>query len=252
MIGRSWILISASLALVVLVLSLGPIGQDQAYHAFADQRTLLNVPNGANVLSNVLFVIAGLWGAVFTMCGTAAKQDRMLRIQYGLFFFGVFLSGIGSMYYHLAPSDATLVWDRLPMSVAFMALVASLLSECVDRRAGSVLLLPLVIFGIASVLYWAWTEGRGSGDLRPYIIVQFLPVLLVPPTLVLYRPPKDYAAGLWTLVALYVVAKAFEHFDCQVFVLLGIVSGHTIKHIVAAIGAGAVLGTIIRRTAKAS
>ena len=36
---------------------------------------------------------------------------------------------IGSSYYHWKPSNSRLVWDRLPMTVGFMSLVAVVISE---------------------------------------------------------------------------------------------------------------------------
>jgi len=234
-------LISITLLLVIVVLASDPVPQDPGYHDFADQRTVLGMPNAYNVLSNELFVFIGAWGAAFTLQFLRSGSNTVLMIQYFLFFAGVFLTGLGSSYYHYAPSNQTMLWDRLPMSIAFMALLSSVITECVDRKTGAFLLAPLVVLGIFSVLYWVWTENRGLGDLRPYILVQFLPVVLIPIILLLYQPAKQYAAPVWALTTLYVVAKVFEIFDQQLYVITGIVSGHTVKHILAAAGTGVVL-----------
>src|ERR1043166_6803997 len=106
--------LSALLPLGVLMM-LPPIPQDPAYHAFADQCTLFGVPNFANVVSNVPFLLVGIVGVVLCV------QRRLAGAQlcwFG-FFVGLILIAFGSGYYHLAPNNETLVWDRLPMTVAF-------------------------------------------------------------------------------------------------------------------------------------
>lgn len=235
------ILSSVALLLAAAVFAQGAIPQDPEYHVFADARTVFGLPNAVNVLSNVPLLLAGAWGLALTVMLMRLRPVPGLLIQYALFFGGVLLSGIGSMYYHIDPSNASLVWDRLPMSIAFMALLASVISETMDRRAGSFLHWPLLAAGIISVLYWSWTENAGRGDLRLYALVQFIPVVLIPLILVLYRPPREYAAPIWLLAGLYVLAKASEVLDREVFVLTRVVSGHTIKHILAAAGVGFVV-----------
>lgn len=247
MLKNHIVLITVALTLCFVVFSLEPIPQDSKYHDFADTRTVLGIPNGVNVLSNVPFVLAGGWGLVFVLTMLHSSGMNILLVQYLLFFAGVFLSGIGSMYYHLAPSNSTLVWDRLPMSIAFMALLSSVISECIDRRLGSYLLLPLVLLGAFSVGYWSWTEQAGHGDLRSYVLVQFLPVVLVPLILLLYRPAKDYAFPIWMLASLYIVSKLFEVLDRQVYAATGSISGHTVKHVIAALGTAFVVQMVARR-----
>ncbi|OGW39085.1 MAG: hypothetical protein A2010_11670 [Nitrospirae bacterium GWD2_57_9] len=232
------------------VLVQGPIPQDPRYHVFADKRTLLGVPNGMNLLSSVLFVLAGGWGIAVLQQRRKAGERKRADLQYLLFFSGVLLSGMGSMYYHLEPANSSLVWDRLPMSIAFTALFSSVVSECIDARAGDALLFPLLTLGIFSVLFWAWTEQTGSGDLRPYILVQFLPLVLIPLILILYRPPRDYAAAIWGLAVLYLISKGFEVADRQVYALTGAVSGHTIKHVLAAAGTGLIAAMLDRREGR--
>ncbi len=244
---KNGILIFITFVLIVFIFSRGPVPQDPLYHDFADQRTILGLTNGYNVLSNALFILFGAWGAVFTRSLLSDSKDRILLIQYFLIFTGVFLTGFGSAYYHYAPSNQTLLWDRLPMSISFTALLASVISESINRKGGAFLLAPFLALGMFSVLYWDWTEKTGQGDLRPYIIVQFLPVVLIPLILLLYKPAKKYSVPVWSLAALYTLAKVFEVFDRQLFVCLGFLSGHTIKHIAAALGTGAMLKMLYAR-----
>jgi hypothetical protein len=247
MVNKNGILIFVALVLVIAVFSLSPVPQDPLYHKFADQRTVFGIVNGYNVLSNVLFIVMGAWGSVLALRLPAKGMDTVLKLQYALFFAGLFLSGIGSSYYHYAPSNETLLWDRLPMSIAFMALLASVISECISRKAGSFLLIPFLVIGLLSVLYWAWTEQTGQGDLRPYILVQFLPVILVPLIMVMYKPAWKYARSVWVLAILYLFSKVFEVFDRQVYFFLGFASGHTIKHVLVALGTGALLNMLYAR-----
>lgn len=196
-----------------------PIPQDQSYHAFADARPLLGVPNFGDVASNALFLLVGLYGL--------RRTPAANRPAYSTLCAGVLLVSLGSAYYHRSPSDGTLLWDRLPMTVAFMGLFALLLEE----RVTSFRTLPvLVALGVASAWYW-----RETGDLRPYMLVQFLPLLLMPVILLLF--PRKYLDGrlLMAAVAFYVLAKALETFDRQVFASVGVVSGHTLKHLAAGV-----------------
>jgi hypothetical protein len=93
-------LITASLAALLL---LPPILQTQDYHQFADACMVRGVPNFWNVISNIPFVVIG---AV-----RVAHYRKTTAIV--LIFFGIFLTGFGSSYYHWSPNDDTLFWDRL-------------------------------------------------------------------------------------------------------------------------------------------
>jgi hypothetical protein len=145
---------------------------------------------------------------------------------------------MGSAYYHAAPDNARLFWDRLPMTVAFMALFSAFIADRINQRIGVQWLLPiLVVAGIASVFYWDWSESVGRGDLRFYFLVQFYPIVALPVICWLF-PKGRYTSGRYLawLIAWYAVAKGLELFDVQVFALLGgTVSGHTLKHLASAV-----------------
>lgn len=215
-----------ALALLVLMVAslfgllfLPPIAQDQGYHAFADQRTYLGVPNFWNVVSNIPFVAvgaAGLW-----------RIRRNAAID--MLFLGILLTGFGSAYYHLDPNDRTLFWDRLPMAISFMAILANEVEEQVDFRAGSVLLWAFILIGVASLLIWRWTD-----DLRLYGWVQFFPAAALLLLFLLF-PPKYTGVSQWLVAAgLYALAKLFEFYDHEIYSIGSISSGHTLKHIAAA------------------
>jgi hypothetical protein len=232
---------STVLATLVAAAIWPPIPQSLDYHLFADTRTLLGIPNGLNVLSNLPFAIVGLFGLVETFSrrvGTTAPfSNAWERWPYAALFGGVALTSLGSAWYHLAPDNARLVWDRLPMSVGFMGLLTALLAERVDFSIGRRLFVPLLVVGGAGVVYWYWSELQNAGDLRLYVVVQFGSLLWIALLLILY--PARYPGTVYLVIGLvtYGVAKALEMSDQQVFGVGGIVSGHTLKHLVAAAGA---------------
>jgi hypothetical protein len=237
---------------MLLVTALVPrIPQDPAYHAFADSRPFLGVPNFLNVASNFPFLVVGVLGLLFLARDRrAARSDAFVppddRRPYWPFFLGIGLTAVGSAYYHWQPSNATLFWDRLPMTVGFMALLASVIGERVSRRAGARLLWPLLVVGAASTVYWHLTEQQGGGDLRPYGLVQFGSLLLVPLILVLFPARYTRTRDLVASIGWYALAKVFEYFDRGFLLLVG-VSGHTWKHLASAAGAYWILLMLERR-----
>jgi hypothetical protein len=223
-------------ALVALILAprvpLGP-----HYHDFADQRTMFVIPNAEDVLSNVPFVIVGVWGFVWLL-GASSKLtflDQRERIPYRLFFLGVALTGIGSFWYHLAPSNYRLPWDLLPMTCAFISIVVAMFMERVSVRIGLLALLPLILLGAASVAYWYFSETRGHGEYKFYLFVQFFsPVACA--LIVGFFPPRYSGMRYLLLVfSLFVVAKISESLDQQIYSAVGFVSGHALKHVIAGV-----------------
>lgn len=226
---RGVVLAAVTLAGILAALLAPRIPQDPAYHTFIDERTLLGVPNFWNVLSNAPFIFVGLYGLV--KAGEVAPG--LLKVMYVTFCVGAIAVAFGSGSYHYAPSTPALVWDRLPMSVAFMALFAAVLGERVSWRLARNLFVPLVVLGVASVFYWRWTEQQGAGDLRPYAVVQFLPMLLMPVMLLVCPGSRQAARWLWWTFGLYLGAKVCEQFDEPIYEGLSI-SGHSIKHVLSA------------------
>ncbi|UCC55221.1 MAG: ceramidase domain-containing protein [Gammaproteobacteria bacterium] len=226
----------AVLAITTVTL-MDPIPQDPAYHEFVDQRMLYGVPNFWNVASNSLFVISGLLGILLLMRQPPVTGGLPeLRPVYLVFFTGVFLTGFGSAYYHLDPSNDALVWDRLPMTLAFMAFFSMIVGEHLSPGTGRALLWPLLVVGVLSIVYWHITESAGRGDLRPYALVQFLPMVLIPVILLLFQSRLNRSIFLWAMIAAYVVSKIAEYFDAELYAAGGILSGHSVKHIAAAVG----------------
>jgi ceramidase len=240
--ARLWILLAVTFGCIVLTALLPRIPQNPAYHEFADQRSFFGIPNCLNVISNAPFLLVGWLGLAFLFQkrrqGEASPfLDPQERWPYAVFFLGVALTSAGSWYYHLAPGNSTLLWDRLPMTFAFMSFFAAVVVERISLRAGLWLLAPLVILGIASVFYWSFTEAQGRGDLRPYGLVQAYPLLGVPLLIVLFPAKYTRTGDLLTVGGIYVLAKLFELLDHPIFGLGRVVSGHTLKHLVAALSA---------------
>jgi len=212
---------------------LKPVPQDRRYHDFADRRTLLGIPNFWNVISNAAFLIVGI-------AGLRAMHERgaapPLDPAYLVLFLALIFVSFGSAYYHLAPDNSRLTWDRLPMTLAFMAFVAIVIGERIDPHLGRRCLPFLLLAGVASVAYWHFSERRGHGDLRLYLLVQFLPLVLIPLIMLLFSPPHSKAWTIWGTLVAYVAAKILELFDERIFRLHGVISGHTLKHLAAAVG----------------
>jgi hypothetical protein len=228
------LLIALAVVIAIIALLLPPIPQSQAYHNFADHRGWQGIPNFGDVASNVPFAVVGLWGLIFLLGSRGGKfSDSRERWLYVVMFAGLVLTALGSAYYHVAPDNARLVWDRMPIMFVFMALLAAVIAERVSVGLGLALFPVLQIVGIGSVLLWRASELQGHGDLRFYAAVQVYAILVL--LLALLFPPKytrgsDFAA----VVGFYVLAKILEESDRQVFALGHIVSGHTLKHLAAA------------------
>ncbi len=237
-------------AIVVGFLLTPPIPQFPAYHAFADDRTLLGIRNFWNVVSNLPFLVVGAWGLVYVARHGDEVCTPRLGAAYVILFAGVALIAPGSGYYHLQPTNDSLLWDRLSISIAFAGLIAVVIGEFISVRAARRLLIPLLVISAGSVGYWAATEARGVGDLRPYAIVQFLPVLLLPIVFLRYRPGLGGAGYFWLMLLLYALARVCELFDKQIYAMGHILSGHTLKHLFATVALSVLLVGMARRRAR--
>ena len=239
-------LVFAAIMCTIVALSSPRLPQPLDYHQFADTRTWLGVPNALNVLSNVPFALVGIAGLIVSM-RSRVFGDPVERWSYVVLFIGVALTAFGSSWYHLAPDNDRLVWDRLPMAIGFMGLLTAIVAERVSARAARMLLVPLVILGCGSVVYWHWTELRGAGDLRPYIVVQFGSLAVILLILLRHRSARAGTAWLFAGLGAYAASKGLEAADRAIFDAGHIVSGHTLKHLVAAAGVACVAAMLAVR-----
>ena len=218
-----------SMAAFVAMLFTGPIEQDVHYHFFADDRSFNAIPNFWNVVTNFPFIIIGLLGVITVAQSRPNDAFKELIFCCYVFFIGIFFTGIGSAYYHWHPTNQTLIWDRLPMTISFMAFFSLLIGDTISTKAGKQILWPLILIGFMSIIYWT-----SLGDLRLYVLVQFLPVFLTPIILLLYRSQSKIAKYFWIMIVFYALAKLFESSDHQLFNVCGM-SGHSVKHLFAAL-----------------
>ena len=233
MTTKGWLLVSITAVAVVATFTLSPaFPQYPSYFELADTRALFGIPNALDVLSNLPYLIVGLLGLRELSRWTPESPGAPHATHYRVFFIGITLTAFGSGYFHWAPSNETLVWDRLPMTILFMGFFGSVISELIDPALARRLLPALLIIGMGSVFYWGWTETQGVGDLRLYGLVQFLPVVLILTMLVLYEKPPGYAETIGYLVFCYTAAKVFEHFDHEIYAASGFISGHSLKHLI--------------------
>ncbi|MGK0368066.1 MAG: hypothetical protein ACI9QD_001206 [Thermoproteota archaeon] len=224
---KSLILIFIVVALFITALCLQPISQQLAYHFFADSRPIFGVSNSFDVLSNIPFIFSGLFGVY--MC--VNFKPKVASLSWLTFFIGVILVCPGSAYYHLAPDNARLVWDRLPMTIGFMGLFTAMISTYINPKVEKPLLIFSILFGFASVYYWHLYD-----DLRIYFFVQFMPLAVLPMILIMFKSPVVKPKFLGFALIFYVLAKVVEYKDKVIFSGFSeLLSGHTIKHLLAAI-----------------
>jgi hypothetical protein len=228
-------LLTIILALLGLFAWLPPIAQPLWYHDFSEHRTLLGIPHFFNVSSNLAFHLVALWGLWQLAGGRTQLQYHWEYALWRGFFVLILLVGFGSGYYHLAPSNNSLFWDRLPIALAFAVLLVITLEERVDTRLtlpGLLLVLPYAAFG---VFYWWWTEQTGNGDLRSYLLMQLLTLSLLPAIYLLYQGRYQRHRDILVTVGLYLLAVASEWLDSEIHALSHFISGHTLKHLLIAL-----------------
>ena len=230
---RTVFLAGMTLLAIALALFLPAMPQPLAYHDFADQRSAYGIQNFFDVSSNVAFTLTGLAGLVLVLRPRTCFQYPAERWPYAVFAVGVLLTGLGSCYYHLDPNNETLFWDRLPMTISFMSLIAAQVVDRVDVRVGLWALVPMLLVGVASVVYWIVTERQGRGNVVPYAVLQAYSVIVLLQLTALHPSRYTHGNAIYAVFAGYVLAKGFEHFDREILELTGAVSGHTLKHVAA-------------------
>lgn len=248
---KAWY-VAALTALAIAAALLAPaLPQPLAYHAFADRRAMLGVANFLDTASNLAFVLVGIWGLAVVARRRTAFALAAERWPYAVFFAALLLAGVGSAYYHLAPDNERLFWDRLPIVVGLMALVAAQIVDRISVRAGLALLVPMLIVGVASAVYWRATERAGAGNLIPYAVLQGYAVLILVAIAWLYPSRYTRGADIYWAFAGYALAKLFELLDREVLALGDLISGHTLKHLAAAAAGFVVARMLILRAPQA-
>ena len=216
--------------LLLLYLAIGPLRQTSAYHQFIDVRVWCGVPRFGDVLSNGVILLSGLFAAtlfaVTRRDSPAGKTDRIFIV----FIIGVIATAVGSSFYHWAPSDARLVWDRLPMTIVLQASLALVIANRFGAVIGEKFLGVLLPLSALSVVWWAT-----RGDLLPYMVIRVGAGLCV---IVVLLRGFSWRADRWFVLALALdpLLTWFEHHDSDVFWWTEqLVSGHTVKHVLAGV-----------------
>jgi hypothetical protein len=248
-LSRSTAFVIAFTLLTAAVAFLLPsMPQPLDYHDFADQRGAFGIDNFLDVVSNVAFLLSGLAGLYVVFSGRARFEFPGERWPYAVFFLGILLTAAGSAWYHLAPDNESLFWDRLPMTIAFMGLVSSQVVDRISVKAGLILLGPMLLVGVASVVYWIVTERMGAGNVLPYALLQGYAVIVLLLMAALHRSRYTRGSDLYFIFGWYVLAKLLEHFDAQVLAYSHLVSGHTLKHVAAAAAGLVACRMLMQRT----
>ncbi len=223
-LSRNTAIVAITGIVATILFFIKPIVQSESYHQFADEREIFDIPNFWNVTSNVVFLIIGIYGVWYLLKHTHLKS----QLHSLCFFIGIGLTGIGSTYYHFNPTTATLLWDRLPMTITFIAFFSAVMHEFVCEKTGKQSLIPFLFLGILSILYW-----QMSNDLRFYVFIQFTPIIITLFILITSSHTSSQKKWFWWIIVLYSLAKLAEQFDEFIFEKLVLLSGHSIKHILA-------------------
>lgn len=234
--GKMFFLTFFTLILILFTFLLPALPQNLDYHNFADCRKLFCIPNFANVVSNIFFLIVGIYGLIYLKQN---KQNKFIvsseKYPFYAIFIGLILTAFGSAFYHWNPNNFTLFWDRASMTIVAMGFLSMLLSDRISPKFGLISIIPLLIVGLVSVIGWEYSEFIGKGDLRFYFFITYYPIVMLP--ILLFFFPSRYTGSYYITEAViwYALAKTTELFDKPIYnITHSIISGHTIKHILAA------------------
>ena len=225
-----------SVGMVLIPIFMPPISQSVDYHQFADQRVYFGIPNFLNVVSNIFIFFPGLIGLILLI----RSRELLLQVTfirslerwpYFILFLSVIMASLASTYYHLAPDNARLVWDRFPIAIGIVTLLSTVLIERINANIGFISLPCLILFGVGSVIYWDWSEQFGLGNLNYYIVVQFYSILAIIVFSKYFSSRYTRGAGIYVVIILYALAKLAETLDHEIYSLGHVISGHSVKHL---------------------
>jgi hypothetical protein len=236
-----------TIGMIVILALHGRIAQPAHYHEFADQSATFGIPHAADVLSNAGFALVAIWGWLTLRRRRASEHLRAGWPGYRLFLIGLFLTAFGSAFYHLAPDNIRLIWDRLPIALVCAGLLAGVRGDIQGGSKTAIDAIVLALIAVASVAWWAITDSNGAGDLRPYLLLQGLTLILVPLWQAIHRAPRTDRIAFSTAMGLYILAKLAEVLDHEIATALGFVTGHTLKHLIATAATAAIVWGLTRR-----
>ena len=238
--------------MVLIPIFMPPISQSVDYHKFADQRVYFGIPNFLNVVSNIFIFFPGLIGLILLI----RSRELLLQVTfirslerwpYFILFLSVIMASLASTYYHLAPDNARLVWDRFPISIGIVTLFSTVLIERINTNIGFILLPFLILFGVGSVIYWDWSEQSGLGNLNYYIVVQLYSILAIILFSKYFFSRYTGGAGIYVVIILYALAKLAETLDHEIYSLGKVISGHSVKHLLVGLAVFQIIRTLQNR-----
>ena len=248
--ARPWAKYAPTIVTIGIIVAFalhGRIAQPANYNDFADHTALFGIPHAGDVLSNVGFALVAIWGWLALRPWRDSDRLRTGWPGYRLFLIGLFLTAFGSAFFHLAPGNGRLTWDMLPIALAGAGLLVGVHGDVRPGSKTNLEAIMLALFAVAGVAWWVYTDRNGAGDLRPYLLLQVLPLVLIPLWQMIYRAPRTERLPFAAAMALYVLAKLTELFDHQIATALGFVSGHTLKHLLATAATAAIVWGLTRR-----
>jgi 1-acyl-sn-glycerol-3-phosphate acyltransferase len=214
------------------------VAELDGYIHFADQREALGLPRAMDVLSNLPFLLVGLYGL-----SVVARTTNPIKPFAVAFFVGLVVTSMGSAWFHLHPLEhGRLAIDRLGMLVAFCGLIGLATALKVSLRAGYFVSIFVAVAGLVSVHI-----SNSTGNALPWAIVQFGGLALVLWFASIKNTKNQPVLNLWWVVVVYAAAKALEMADQPVFDWTRqVISGHSLKHIVASLAAWPVIAMLSR------
>ena len=236
-----------TVGIIVILAVHGRIAQPVHYNEFADQSAAFGIPHAADVLSNAGFALVAVWGWLTLRGRRASDQLRAGWPGYRLFLIGLFLTAFGSGFYHLAPDNARLIWDRLPIALVCVGLLVGVRGDTRPQSRTEIEAIVLGLYAVASVAWWVYTDRNGADDLRPYLLLQGLSLLLIPLWQAIHRAPRTDRIAFATAMVLYILAKLAEVLDHEIANAFGFVTGHTLKHLIATAATAAIVWGLTRR-----
>ena len=236
-----------TVGIIVILAAHGRIAQPVHYNEFADRSVAFGIPHAADVLSNAGFTLVAIWGWLALRPARASDPLRAGWPGYRLFLIGLFLTAFGSGFYHLAPDNARLVWDRLPIALACAGLLVGVRGDTKPGLKTNIEAIVLGLCAVASVAWWVYTDRSGADDLRPYLLLQGLPLVLIPLWQAIHRAPRADRIAFAAAMALYLLAKLAEALDHEIANAVRFVSGHTLKHLIATAATAAVVWGLTQR-----
>lgn len=224
------ILLAALVATAVGLLAWGPVPLVAATHAYADERSAFGLANAWNVLANVPLLAAALYGL---RVESRSPAPLWLRRSRQAFHACVGFGAVAAAIYHLAPGHALYLVTQAAMAAGFLMLTGAMLGERVHPGFASPLMLgaaalsPIVAAGAAVLV-----GSPGPTDLRPLLLLQIVPVLVVPAGALTLPGSQTRAADWIVLLVIYTLAQACHLADATILAGTGsVLSGHTLMHL---------------------